>query len=263
MKNVFCFLIPAILISGSINGQIKVQGDRRIAILTDQAINHVQIGPYASPSSLCTSMGAEFRMCRYNSSNWWAYVQGRDGSGTNHIGLVFRSQYNGTLKNAMQIEPNGTVKVLINFVQPSDIRLKTSIREISENEISALYDLNTINYVPMEHDSITPTEPQTRSKFGLIAQEVREKFPDLVFEDSEGYLSISYNDFIPILLEAIKEQEKRINELESMLLELKSDKEQIEIKPDPEQVMIPEKLEDHLILERTILSQHDSFSSDE
>ena len=47
-----------------------------------------------------------------------------------------------------------------------------------------------------------------KREYGFIAQDVKEVFPDLVFEDKDGYLSINYNGLIPILVEAFKEQKK-------------------------------------------------------
>ncbi|MCC7331265.1 MAG: tail fiber domain-containing protein [Flavobacteriales bacterium] len=43
-----------------------------------------------------------------------------------------------------------------------------------------------------------------RKHFGFIAQEVKEIFPELVYEDDERYLGIDYIGFIPILIEQIK-----------------------------------------------------------
>lgn len=50
---------------------------------------------------------------------------------------------------------------------------------------------------------------------GFIAQKVQTEFPELVSEDEEGYLSIDYIGIIPVLVEAMKEQQKQISLLES------------------------------------------------
>ena len=50
---------------------------------------------------------------------------------------------------------------------------------------------------------------------GLIAQELRTVFPELVHESDSGYLSVNYIGLIPVLLEAIKELQERIQVLES------------------------------------------------
>jgi hypothetical protein len=50
------------------------------------------------------------------------------------------------------------------------------------------------------------------SKLGFIAQELQMIFPDLVEEDDLGYLGIDYNGLIPVIVEAMKEQQNMINE---------------------------------------------------
>ncbi|MFQ5633299.1 MAG: tail fiber domain-containing protein, partial [bacterium] len=50
-------------------------------------------------------------------------------------------------------------------------------------------------------------------QFGLIAQEVEEVFPELVRSGLNGMKSIDYNGLIPVLVEAIKEQQKQISKL--------------------------------------------------
>ncbi len=50
-------------------------------------------------------------------------------------------------------------------------------------------------------------EPQ----YGLIAQEIKDEFPELVKYDSSDMLyAINYNGFIPVLLEAVKAQQQQI-----------------------------------------------------
>ncbi|MFN0085729.1 MAG: tail fiber domain-containing protein [Blastocatellia bacterium] len=56
-------------------------------------------------------------------------------------------------------------------------------------------------------------EKLSRPELGLIAQEVREVAPELVSEDEEGYLGVAYERTVALLIEAIKEQQKRIEEL--------------------------------------------------
>ena len=52
---------------------------------------------------------------------------------------------------------------------------------------------------------------------GVLAQEVRQVLPHLVKEDDNGLLSVNYSGLIPVLIEAIKEQQKRIDELEKRI----------------------------------------------
>jgi len=44
-----------------------------------------------------------------------------------------------------------------------------------------------------------------RDAYGLIAQKTKEILPQIVHMDSRGYLSISYLELIPVLVEGMKE----------------------------------------------------------
>jgi hypothetical protein len=53
-----------------------------------------------------------------------------------------------------------------------------------------------------------------KSEYGFIAQEVKELFPELVRSDEKGLLAINYTGLIPVLLEAIKDLQDRVEQLE-------------------------------------------------
>jgi Ca2+-binding EF-hand superfamily protein len=51
-------------------------------------------------------------------------------------------------------------------------------------------------------------------QYGLIAQEVEKIFPEMVKTiDAKGYKGVDYMKLIPVLVEAIKEQQKQIEDL--------------------------------------------------
>jgi hypothetical protein len=53
-------------------------------------------------------------------------------------------------------------------------------------------------------------------QIGLLAQNVEKIIPEAVNE-KDGYKGVDYARLVPLLIEAIKEQEKRIQELEKQL----------------------------------------------
>jgi hypothetical protein len=53
-----------------------------------------------------------------------------------------------------------------------------------------------------------------KSEYGFIAQDVKKLFPELVEENAEGILAVNYTGLIPVLLEAIKDLQDRVEELE-------------------------------------------------
>ncbi len=92
----------------------------------------------------------------------------------------------------------------------SDIRYKRNIQTL-ENPLNLLikirgtrYDFDTEKYPEM------PSSPQ----IGLIAQEVEMVYPELVKTDSNGYKSVDYARLTPILLEAVKVLNQRLEEVE-------------------------------------------------
>jgi len=52
---------------------------------------------------------------------------------------------------------------------------------------------------------------------GFSAQEVQKVLPEVVSKGEDGYLSIEYGKMVPLLLEAIKEQQKLIDELKQLV----------------------------------------------
>lgn len=56
---------------------------------------------------------------------------------------------------------------------------------------------------------------RTGSEFGVIAQDVQEVFPDIVTLEDDGYLAVDYAQFVPILIEAIRELKTEIDSLKS------------------------------------------------
>jgi hypothetical protein len=67
--------------------------------------------------------------------------------------------------------------------------------------------------------SYTMKSNEKVNKIGLLAQEIEEVFPELVreAEDKDGTLSVNYQGLIPVLINAIKEQQDQIEELKSLL----------------------------------------------
>ena len=60
----------------------------------------------------------------------------------------------------------------------------------------------------------------TKAKFGVIAQELQEIYPDLVYTDGEGNLGVDYIELVPILIKAVQSQQKKIEDFEMKIDEL-------------------------------------------
>ena len=91
------------------------------------------------------------------------------------------------------------------FIEPSDIRLKTDLEVIG----SAVAKLENISgYTFTMKDS-------GERKTGLIAQEVADILPEAVTGTEEDGYGVAYGNIVGILVQAVKELNERIKELES------------------------------------------------
>jgi len=61
------------------------------------------------------------------------------------------------------------------------------------------------------------TDTAKQLEIGLLAQEVKTVFPELVKKDKNGLLSVNYIGLIPVLIESIKEQQKQIEDLTTQI----------------------------------------------
>jgi hypothetical protein len=58
-----------------------------------------------------------------------------------------------------------------------------------------------------------PTTPQ----IGLIAQDIEKLVPEVIEFDRDGIRSINYDLLVPVLIEAIKEQQSEIEKLKKQI----------------------------------------------
>jgi hypothetical protein len=84
----------------------------------------------------------------------------------------------------------------------SDIRLKTNFAEI----IDPLRIISSLRGFYFNWNVGTDKSRQ----LGLSAQDVEKVLPEIVSKGNDGYLSIEYSKLTPVLIEAIKDQQKQI-----------------------------------------------------
>ncbi len=105
----------------------------------------------------------------------------------------------------------------------SDARLKKNITPL-HNALGLVLKLEGIRYDWRLEDFADRNFSEKR-QLGFIAQEIEKLLPELVSDDGKGYLTIDYVKLTPVLVEAIKEQQIKIEMLESKLSELDALKE--------------------------------------
>ena len=95
--------------------------------------------------------------------------------------------------------------------------MKTSSKTTNVSILTALLQLNgyTYSYKNEEYPEYKlPDTPQ----IGLMAQEVEQVFPQLVVTNKAGHKAVNYLGLVPVLVEAIKQQQ---NLLEAQQMYLK------------------------------------------
>lgn len=123
------------------------------------------------------------------------------------------------------------------FLNSSDIRLKEDVKNLEEREEDVLSNINSLSLISykykqregaqsqdveedeFEEDAKMPLSSENpvmkKTHFGLIAQELQQIYPELVYEQPDGYLSVNYTELIPVLMQAIKELNNKVDELSS------------------------------------------------
>jgi hypothetical protein len=105
------------------------------------------------------------------------------------------------------------VQLARGLAEPSDERLKENIETI-QNPLQKVTAMRGVSYKFKE------TEKQ---EVGVIAQEVEKILPEVVIDATDGYKAVKYQNMVGLLIEAIKEQQKQIDELKQTVMELRNE----------------------------------------
>jgi len=116
------------------------------------------------------------------------------------------------------VQINGTV-IMTAAASPSDVRYKKNIEPLKAS-LDKVMRLQGVSYDWKSEDNPGIGFDKSR-QIGLIAQEVEGVIPELVSTDNKGYKSLSYNKLLPVLIEAIKEQQTIIKEQSEAIKELR------------------------------------------
>jgi Chaperone of endosialidase len=112
-----------------------------------------------------------------------------------------------TTNNGERLYVSGSIRATGNITANSDLTLKKNLKLV-DNPIDKLNQLNGYLYQWKENDEY---------QYGVIAQEVEKILPHAVQTGKNGIKGVAYNQLIPVLIEAVKEQNKKIIALEAKL----------------------------------------------
>lgn len=121
---------------------------------------------------------------------------------------------------AYKLDVNGNIRANTT-VYTSDRRFKTDINNLNA-AIEKIKQMQGVSYKLSGDDQqpLNTGQSGNNKQFGLIAQGLRLIYPELVYEDAKGYLSVDYVSLIPVLIEAIKEQQGQIDDLKKKIEEI-------------------------------------------
>ncbi len=230
MKNLVLTLILWGAVFSNVCAQFKVRSDGDSNVPNDRDLYIGQFGD------------SNYRMRLYNSSSYSIfdyqpdlYFRAAPTSGSSYPTFL-RLKTTGLVgvftDPSYRLDVNGDVRA-VSYITVSDERLKKNIAPLSGAEslekITSLkamrYTYDTDQSVRVEpllegetayDQKIVDTDPD-RLRIGFLAQQVKEILPEAVQTDKDGYLGIDYTLLVPLLVEALKEQQAQIQQLSEKL----------------------------------------------
>jgi len=194
-------------------------GDHSIAMASGKAIGSCSfaMGYYTEASgNYSTAMGryteaksyASLAIGRYNYAGPYNTVD--SWVPTEWVFTIGDGTSNSDRSNLLYVKKNGDMWIKGSLSEGSDRRLKEDIAPLN-NSISNLRQLNGVSFRWKDSENMGDKKHN-----GLIAQDVEKVYPELVGEN-EGYKTLNYNGIIPVLVEAVKEQQKIIEALQNRI----------------------------------------------
>ena len=117
----------------------------------------------------------------------------------------------GSASDAFVVYFNGDATLSGDLTINSDERLKDNIQPLGST-LNKLHQIEAKTYSFKKDEEHTP-------KIGVLAQEVQAVFPELVTEGADGILSVNYQGLVPVLINAINEQELKMSEQDAKMSE--------------------------------------------
>ena len=100
-----------------------------------------------------------------------------------------------------------------NITSNSDITIKENIETIP-NALDKVLNLRGVEYDRIDMEG-------NPHHIGVIAQEIEEVIPEVVSTNEEGIKSVAYGNLVGVLIEAVKEQQKQIDDLKNEIKSIK------------------------------------------
>jgi len=165
------------------------------------------IGDYIGVEGVTDVRDNSFHVGCYNGMDVWGQMTVKRGGAIINGGTTI----NGDTLVSGNISATGDVVAFVT----SDSRLKNDQTPIS----GSLQKISTLD--PIEFNWSDKQNTYVGNDIGLIAQQVQAIAPEIVTERPDGYLAMKYDKMVPLLVGAIQDQQKIINEMRAEIDELK------------------------------------------
>ncbi|MCQ2376107.1 MAG: tail fiber domain-containing protein [Salinivirgaceae bacterium] len=160
-----------------------------------------------------------------------SYFKGNVGIGASAstsygLWVLSNSYFNGNAYIPQGLLKAKEIQYTMSCSKASDKRFKKNIKNLPNETVSKLKQIESKTYQYKSQDelltlyqSVNGDTAQVkyfdtnRDQYGFLAQDFENVFPELVYTDSVGLKSIDYISLIPILLQAIQEQQAQIDYL--------------------------------------------------
>jgi len=170
-------------------------------------------------------------------SNYGAGILG--GANMSYPMVIADGLYAGWFQGNVKV--TGTINGVL--IGTSDARYKENIQDVVEkdNVLSNIMRLNPVSYNLKQIYTETPDSTSIgggkaskvgmydeksqmfqKMHFGLIAQDLQKIYPNLVYENDNGYLGINYTELIPLLIQSIKDLKKEVDVLSAAFVNTRS-----------------------------------------
>jgi len=117
--------------------------------------------------------------------------------------------------NGYKLYVNGSAYTTGSTWATSDLRFKENILPLN-NSLDKILNIQPVSF-DWNKDNFPDMNFEENRQIGLVAQEVEQQIPELVRTDANGYKSIAYDKLAVVTIEAVKEQQKEIEQLKEAL----------------------------------------------
>lgn len=194
------------------NAHVKLYGNsRQMVFRTDGTTEYASsIGGYPFVWMYGGDSASNRRMILNESGQLWLSNYGWLHDAFASAGHLHDSRY---LRKDVSDTMDGTFTATGDVIAygTSDKNLKDNIKPI-ENPIDKIKSIGGYEFDWNEKQDIYKGHD-----VGVIAQEIESIMPEVVSTRKNGYKAVKYDRIVPLLIEAIKEQQKQIEELKSII----------------------------------------------